>query len=175
MRNMHRLTASFIAIACAACVALPAFAHHAATAFFGDRIVQVHGQMRGARIINPHSYFRITTDDGIDWVFESQQSGTLLRKLGFTAGMFSDGRRVSMTGDASRDGRNIARWRTVTLYLEDGAVEVYLVGRMADSEWQQRVRELGSTCDNEIADCHRLSSTDRAAIDAEFGAAPGLW
>lgn len=172
---MQKLTHSFLAAACAACIAWPAFAHHAATAFFGDHVVSVHGEMRGARIINPHSYFRITTDAGVDWVFESQQSGTLLRKLGFTSAMFADGRRVSMTGDASRDGRNIARWRTITLYLENAAVEVYLVGRMPDSDWQQRIRELGGECDNGIADCYRLSSADREAVDTAFGTAPGLW
>lgn len=156
-------------------VAIPVPAHHAATAFFGDEVVHVSGQMRGVRIINPHSYFRIRTDEDVDWVFESQQSGTLLRRLGFTADMFADGRRIAMTGDASRDGRKIARWRTVTLFPDSGAAEVYLVGRMPDSAWQRRVRELGDACDNEIADCYRLDATARSAIDSEFGSSPGLW
>lgn len=156
---------------------MPTLAHHAATAFFGDDIVVIEGTLRGARIINPHSYFRVTTDDGTDWVFESQQSGTLLREMGFTPAMFASGMRVVMTGDANRDGRSIARWRTVTFpgATPDDDVEVYLVGRMQPEPWQEAIRDAGDPCRSGLDACFRLDAADRDEFERRFGGSLGLW
>ena len=152
-------------------------AHHAANVFFGGDIVFVEGTLRGAKIVNPHSYLRITMDDGTDWVFETQQSGTVLRQLGFSADMFANGRRVLMTGDSNQDGKKIARWRTFTFLDSSGAdnLDVYIVGRIAESELMQEIRSSGISCNNSIEQCYRLSANARARIETTHGDEPMPW
>src|SRR5690554_5832450 len=94
-------------------LATQAAAHHAASAFFGGPEVLVKGTLTGARLINPHAYFRLTMDDGTDWVFESSGSGTMLRNDGLTDEDFVSGQRVAMTGQANKDGRKNARIITI--------------------------------------------------------------
>ncbi len=158
-------------------LAVSASAHHAAPAFFGADVVFIDGTIRGSKIVNPHSYLRITMDDGTDWVFETQQSGTVLRQLGFTAEMFADGRRVRMSGDAHREGKKIARWRTFafTANDEDDDVEVYLVGRFEDSELVSEIRSKSVSCDNGIESCYRLGRELRAQIEEGHRNQAMLW
>jgi hypothetical protein len=152
-------------------------AHHAANVFFAGDIVIIEGTLRGAKIVNPHSYFRLTMDDGTDWVFETQQSATVLRQLGFTADMFSDGRRVIMSGDSNQDGKKVARWRTFTFLDQSAAgdLDVYIVGRIEESELIQDIRSAASSCGNGIEQCYRLSSNARAEIERTHSDVPMLW
>ena len=158
-------------------VALPASAHHAATAFFGGEVVRIEGRLNGARIVNPHSYFRVTTDEDVDWVIESQQSGTQLFAMGFTEELFVKDQRVVVTGDSNRDGRPQARWRTVAFLGEQGGdpAEVYFVGRIPKEPWADAVRELSEPCSTGIKQCFRLSADDMANIDASHGNGHLLW
>jgi hypothetical protein len=64
MRNIVR-TLSIVGLATAG-LAGSAIAHHAPNVFFGGDIVIIEGTLRGAKIVNPHSYFRLTMDDGTD-------------------------------------------------------------------------------------------------------------
>jgi hypothetical protein len=152
-------------------------AHHAAPVFFGAEVVFIDGTIRGSKIVNPHSYLRITMDDGTDWVFETQQSGTVLRQLGFTAEMFADGRRVRMSGDAHREGKKIARWRTFSFATDNEAddMDVYLVGRFEDSALVAEIRSKSVSCDNGIESCYRLSGELRAQIEADHQNTLMLW
>jgi hypothetical protein len=154
---------------------MAASAHHAAPAFFGADIVFVDGTIRGSKIVNPHSYLRITMDDGTDWVFETQQSGTVLRQLGFTSEMFANGRRVRISGDAHREGKKIARWRTITFVADNDDTDVYLVGRFEDSDLVAEIRSKSTSCDNGIESCYRLSQTLRAQIEAGHPNETMLW
>ena len=119
----------------------------------------------------------ITMDDGTDWVFETQQSGTVLRQLGFTADMFANGRRVLMTGDSNQDGKKIARWRTFTFLDSSDAdnLDVYIVGRIAESELVQQIRSSSVSCNNSIEQCYRLSAKARAQIEETHGGEPMPW
>ena len=152
-------------------------AHHAANAFFGGDIVIKEGTLRGVKIVNPHSYLRLTMDDGTDWVFETQQSGTVLRQLGFTADMFSNGRRIILSGDSNQDGKKVARWRTFTFLdpSDDGDLDVYIVGRIEESALIQEIRSAGLSCENGIEQCYRLSSNVRAQIEKNHSDEPMLW
>jgi hypothetical protein len=152
-------------------------AHHAANAFFGGDVVIKEGTLRGAKIVNPHSYLRLTMDDGTDWVFETQQSATVLRQQGFSADMFADGRRVKMSGDSHQDGKKVARWRTFTFLDQSVGVslDVYIVGRIEDSELIQDIRNAGVSCENGIEQCYRLSSNARAQIEKGHSLEPMLW
>ena len=156
-------------------LAAAASAHHAAPAFFGADVVFIDGTIRGSKIVNPHSYLRITMDDGTDWVFETQQSGTVLRQLGFTADMFADGRRVRISGDAHREGKKIARWRTFTFDADSDSTDVYLIGRFEDSELVTAIRSNGVSCDNGIDSCYRISRTLRTQIEAGHPNETMLW
>ena len=158
-------------------LAVSASAHHAAPAFFGADVVFIEGTIRGSKIVNPHSYLRITMDDGTDWVFETQQSGTVLRQLGFTAEMFANGRRVRMSGDAHREGKKIARWRTFTFAAdnENADTDVYLVGRFEDSDLIAEIRSKSTSCDNGIESCYRLGRSLREALEAGFANETMLW
>ena len=161
---MRTITTSILLIM----LTVAASAHHAAPAFFGADVVSIEGTIRGSKIVNPHSYLRITMDDGTDWVFETQQSGTVLRQLGFTADMFANGRRVRMSGDAHREGRKIARWRTFTFSSQNDTddLDVYLVGRFEDSELIKDIRDKGVSCDNGIEQCYRLNAGSRTQIES---------
>ena len=158
-------------------LAASAAAHHAANAYFGGEIVLIEGTIRGAKIVNPHSYLRITMDDGTDWVFESQQSGTVLRQLGFTADMFANGRRVLMSGDSNQDGKKVARWRTFAFpgQSEEDDVEVYIVGRFDESELIKEIRNNGGRCGNSIELCYLLNTNARAKIKEKYGDEATLW
>jgi len=175
MRNIVR-TLSIVGLATAG-LAGSAIAHHAANVFFGGDIVIIEGTLRGAKIVNPHSYFRLTMDDGTDWVFETQQSATVLRQQGFTADMFSNGRRVIMSGDSNQDGKKVARWRTFTFLdqSDEGDLDVYVVGRIEESALIQDIRNAGISCENGIEQCYRLSSNARAQIENNHSDEPMLW
>jgi len=165
---MQNITRSFLLIVLATCgLATSADAHHAANAFFAGDIVIREGTLRGAKIVNPHSYLRLTLDDGTDWVFETQQSATVLRQLGFTAEMFAAGRRVMLSGDSNQDGKKVARWRTFTFLDQsaDGDLDVYIVGRIEETELIQDIRSAGNSCENGIEQCYRLSRSARVEIE----------
>jgi len=153
------------------------FAHHAANAFFAGDVVVIEGTLRGAKIVNPHSYLRITMDDGTDWVFETQQSGTLLRRLGFTAGMFASGRRVLMSGDSNQDGKKVARWRTFSFrdHTDEDDVDVYIVGRIQESEFIREIRNSATPCGNGIEQCYKLSLDVRTQIEKDYPDEAKLW
>ena len=152
-------------------------AHHAAGAFFGGPLMLIEGRLNGARIINPHSYLRVTMDDGTDWLMETAPSGTVMRQRGFTEELFADGQRVATSGDSNRDGRKHARLRTIVfLGTDDRAdAELYFLGRMPQADWVNDIRRVGGPCDSGIQGCFRLSSEEREQIDLEYGDEPMIW
>jgi hypothetical protein len=157
-----------------------ASAHHSASAFFDlDATVSLEGVVTGARLINPHSYYRVTTDDGVDWAWESAGTWTALAKAGWSGDTLPAGTRVRMSGTPARTGRPIARFSTIAATgptLGDDmmilvGLDVFGVGRPA---WFERVRELGSACDNGVNDCSRLDPNAIETLQDEFGNI-GIW
>lgn len=152
-------------------------AHHAAGAFFGGPLVLIEGRLNGAKIVNPHSYLRVTMDDGTDWLIETAASGTAMRQRGFTEELFANGQRVAVSGDSNKDGRKHARLRTVVfLGTNDRAdAEFYFLSRMPEAGWVNDIRRIGGPCDSGIQGCFRLSPEQRAQIDLEYGDEPMIW
>ena len=161
---------------CAACLSCgsAALAHHAAPAFFDVRAtVSVEGTVTAHRLSNPHSYFRLTTDDGVDWAFESGPSWTALAKLGWNESTVPNGARVRMTGNPALNGRPIARYQTIMVHGADGGASVMIFGG-GRAPWVPRARELGSDCDNGITACVMLEASAVETLQAEFGD-NGVW
>ena len=174
--NMSQL---LLAAITSSLVAVSAAAHHSAAAFFDlDATVSVEGVVTAARLANPHSYYRVTTDGGVDWAWESAAAWTALAKQGWSADTLPIGTRVRMTGTPALTGRPIARFSTITAIDEASAevmvlldVDVFGRGRPA---WFLRVRELGSPCDNGVTDCVILQQDAVALLQEEFGNI-GVW
>ncbi len=168
------LTAGVMAVALAA-----GAAHHSAPAFFDlDRTVSVEGAVTAARLINPHSYYRVTTDDGVDWAWESAGTWTALAKAGWSADTLPIGTRVRMSGTPALTGRPIARFTTIAAAVEATGETMLLVGLdvfgRGRPDWFARVRELGRPCDNGVADCTVLDAAGVETLEREFGGL-GIW
>ena len=160
-------------------VVASAVAHHSASAFFDlDATVSVEGVVTAARLANPHSYYRVTTDDGIDWAWESAAAWTALAKQGWSADTLPIGTRVRMTGTPALTGRPIARFSTIAA-IDEAAAEIMILldvdvfGRGRPT-WFARVRDLGSPCNNGVTDCMRLRQDAVGVLQEEFGNI-GVW
>ena len=173
---MRFLKATSLGVTCAVYLSCgsTALAHHAAPAFFNVRAtVSVEGNVTAHRLSNPHSYFRLTTDDGVDWAFESGPSWTALAKLGWNESTVPDGARVRMTGNPALNGRPIARYQTIMVQGADDGAPVMIFGG-ARSPWIARAQELGGGCGNGIEACVSLEPSAVATLQAEFGD-NGVW
>ena len=151
-----------------------ALAHHAAPAFFDVRdTVSVEGTVTAHRLSNPHSYFRVTSDDGVDWAFESGPSWTALAKLGWNESTVPNGVRVRMTGNPALNGRPIARYQTIMVHGADDAAPAMIFGG-GRAPWVERASELGRDCENGIEACVMLEAFALDTLQAEFGD-NGVW
>ena len=171
--DVKRLQVLGFGVACLACgsTALP---HHAAPAFFDVQgTVSVEGTVTAHKLSNPHSYFRVTTDGGVDWAFESGPSWTALAKLGWNEATVPNGARVRMTGNPALSGRPIARYRTIMVHGAGSAAPVSIFGG-GRAEWVPRARELGRDCGNGIEACVMLDAAAVEILQAEFGD-NGVW
>ena len=165
-----------LGVTCAVCLSCgsTALAHHAAPAFFDVRAtVSVEGTVTAHRLSNPHSYFRVATDDGVDWAFESGPSWTALVKLGWNESTVPNGTRVRMTGNPALNGRPIARYQTIMVQGADSGASVKIFGG-GRSPWIARAQELGGDCDNGIEACVMLEPSAVQTLQAEFGNT-GVW
>ncbi len=157
-------------------------AHHAAHAFYGGPMVLVEGTLTGSRLMNPHSYFRVAMDDGTEWVFETAPSGSMIRNDGMTEEDFAGGRRVAMSGDSNREGRRVARVRSVAFPGESGDddFELYFLGaRLPDEAPVQDIGRSSPRCwdwnDTSLVKCFRVTMEIRSQIDARYGDEHLLW
>jgi hypothetical protein len=168
-----------VLLAVALLVAGPAAAHHAAHAFFGGPEVLIRGTLTGTRLVNPHAYFRVTMDDGTDWVFESAGSGTMLRNDGLTDEDFAGGQRVAMTGESNKEGRKNARIITIAVYgqADEDDLTLYIIGAsLPNTNWAQTIDSSAVRCnEGTIARCYTVSSALRAEVEAGLDGEHGLW
>ena len=115
-----------VVIASWACVTT-AVAHHGIANFDVNREIEISGTVSQLRLINPHSWLHIdvTGDDGRVTKWRCELRGaSVLRRSGWSAGMFAPGTRVTITGAPDRftphtcylgtavfaDGRRIDRY-----------------------------------------------------------------
>ena len=111
------------AVAAAAALAAPAFAHHSIAMFDFTKEVELHGVVKEFKYTNPHSWLiiTVTNDDGTttDWGFEAEGPSTLMRN-GISRSSLPIGMEVTVRGRPMKDGRPAASWIDVT--LPDGTV-----------------------------------------------------
>ena len=159
--------------------ATPVAAHHAAHAFFGGPEVLIRGTLTGTRLVNPHAYFRVTMDDGTDWVFESAGSGTMLRNDGLTDEDFVSGQRVAMTGESNKEGRKNARIITIAVYGEsdEDDLTLYIIGAsLPNAPWARLIDGSATRCnEGTIARCYTVSSALQEEVEAGLNGEHGLW
>src|SRR5688572_9277527 len=115
-----------VMIASCACVTTAA-GHHGIANFDVNREIEISGTVTQLRLINPHSWLHIdvTGDDGRVTKWRCELRGaSVLRRSGWSAGMFAPGTRVTITGAPDRftphtcylgtavfaDGRRIDRY-----------------------------------------------------------------
>ena len=84
-----------------------------------------------------------------------------------------------MRGTPSLTGRPIARFSTIAAFGETtGGDVMILVGLdvfgTGRPEWFQRVRQLGTPCDNGVTECTVVTTDDLATLEGEFGNL-GVW
>jgi hypothetical protein len=156
-----------------------ALAHHSAAAFFDlNTTISLEGVVTAAKLANPHSYYRVTTDDGVDWAWESAGTWTALAKQGWSAETLPMGTRVRLSGTPSITDRPIARYSTIAAFGEPAdpvmiLVELDVFGR-GRPDWFARLRELGTECDNGVIDCTMVSRAAIETMESEFGGI-GVW
>jgi hypothetical protein len=149
-------------------------AHHTAASFYDLRkTITVDGTITAVKLANPHSYFRLMTDDGADWAFESSGSFTSMRKEGWSTETIPVGSRVRVSGAPSRDGKLLSRYNAILVYggQAGGDALLYAGGR---AEWVKRARELGHDCPNRVMGCVALSQDAVNTLRQEFHDV-GLW
>ena len=155
-------------------------AHHSAAAFFDlDATISVEGTITAAKLLNPHSYYRVTTDDGVDWAWESAGTWTALAKAGWSEEALPIGTRILISGTPAHGDKPIARFTSIAAYgpTTDSnmmilvGLDVFGRGR---PDWFERVRQLGVPCENGVADCTRVSKEARQTLQDEFGSI-GVW
>lgn len=99
--------------------AMPAPAHHAfAAEYDANQFVTVTGTVTKFEWTNPHSWLYVESKDEsgniTEWAFEMGAPGPLIRR-GWRKGELKEGDHVTIDGFRSKDGRNVANAREVTL------------------------------------------------------------
>ena len=138
----------------ALCLASAASGHHAFSAFYDtDNIADIRGELIEIFWINPHTSFRIRTEDGEVWNVETAPVNRLQR-IGLE-GSVDVGDQVTFTGAFSRLGRNEVLATNMTLpsgeevLLDPGfARRLGLADRVAGNQGEEAI---GSEAAVEIA------------------------
>src|SRR6476659_4158313 len=119
MNSMRTKILSVVAAAAILAAAVPALAHHSfAAEFDAKKPVKLQGTVTRMEWINPHSWIHIDVKkpDGTveEWMVEGGTPNTLLRR-GFSKDSLKPGTEIVVDGLQSKDGRNRANGRDLTL------------------------------------------------------------
>jgi hypothetical protein len=100
-------------------IAIHAQAHHSFNALFNvSETIVVSGEITEFKFIAPHSYILLeqTLDDGSStlWEVETTTPGMLTRR-GITPNTLQTGQIITVTGNPTRDGRQLIRLLTITM------------------------------------------------------------
>lgn len=104
-------------------VALPASAHHNASAHYriGESMT-ISGVVTEFRAVNPHArvYFDAVNAEGVTepWMAEGD-SFINLRRVGWTIDQLEPGDRIEIVGHPSRDGSSLVEWTSIV--VDEGA------------------------------------------------------
>jgi hypothetical protein len=103
---------------------LPAFAHHGSSGQFDtSTTVELSGEITRIRLVNPHAYvyFDSTDENGETVNLRCElQSGSLLKRNGWTVEMFEIGSKISVIGSPDRNDPTTCYMSEVT--FENGVV-----------------------------------------------------
>lgn len=101
---------------------VPAQAHHAAAAAFGNEIITVEGVVNRMRFTNPHVmvYFDVTDKNGkvTEWVTEGPAATTMRGRRGWSRDTLQSGDRISVTGKSGRNGSPMVLMEQINLVHE---------------------------------------------------------
>lgn len=94
-------------------------AHHSFAALFdASRTVKLSGKVTEFEFQAPHSYIHIDVQsesgEKVAWQIETTTPGMLIRK-GITPDTLHAGQTISVTGNPTRDGRNIIRLLSIAM------------------------------------------------------------
>ncbi len=103
---------------------LPAFAHHGSTGQFDtSTTVELSGTITRVRLVNPHAYVYFDSTDDKGEVVNLRcelQSGSLLKRNGWTEAMFKIGSKISIQGSPDRTDPTTCYMSQIT--FENGVV-----------------------------------------------------
>ena len=100
-------------------LSVPAASHHSSRMhYIMDELVTVEGVVNEFLLVNPHAriYLDVTSPDGdtATWMAEGE-AASVLRRQDWNDETLKQGEFVRITGNPSRDGRNLVEWRTIVL------------------------------------------------------------
>ena len=107
-----------------ALLATPAEAHHSLASYDDDRIVEITGTLKQAKVANPHTWFWVSAHVAGDtsatqWAIETAGTAYVLRSIGGKLrDQFAPGQNVSVSFHPARNGGHTGL--LVTMRFEDG-------------------------------------------------------
>ncbi len=103
---------------------LAAFAHHGSSGQFDtNTTIELSGEITRIRLVNPHAYVYFDTEDANGEVVNMRcelQSGSLLKRRGWTTEMFEIGTSIAIVGSPDRTDSTTCYMREIT--FENGLV-----------------------------------------------------
>lgn len=106
-----------------AALAATSAAHHSLASYDDNRIVEIAGTLRQAKVANPHSWFWVSTPAVGDaqWAIETAGTAYVLRGIGGKLhDQFAPGQKVSVSFHPARNGGRTGL--LVKMRFEDGRV-----------------------------------------------------
>lgn len=129
---------------------LPAFAHHGSSGQFDtSKTVELSGKISQIRLVNPHAYVYFDSTDANGDVVNMRcelQSGSLLKRKGWTTDMFEVGSEISVIGSPDRTDPTTCYMSQIT--FENGVVasrqSTFDDSGAIEAEQRQTVRDDGT-------------------------------
>ena len=106
-----------VAAALIAAVSVPATAHHSFVMFDKNKELTLKGTVKDFKNTNPHAEIVLTTQDGKDWLIQSE-SPLVLEKVGINDSTLSKGEKATIRVHPLKDGK--AGASLIELTTEDG-------------------------------------------------------
>jgi len=95
---------------------VPLFAHHGSSVYDGKKLTTLRGTVVDYKFMNPHTELVLDVKDASGklqrWTTEATSLVTMSR-LGWTKNMFKAGDKITVTGNATKNGSYAMRLRTV--------------------------------------------------------------
>ncbi len=103
-------------------VAGPVSAHHSNSAFYVEKIIEVHGVITKWEWINPHTFISVIVDDKgtkVDWTIEGRAPG-VLRRAGWERDTLKVGENITVFCSPAKDNSHVCL--TARVVKGDGTI-----------------------------------------------------